>query len=312
MDYVLPLIKYRVSKRYPDPATRPSKRVLVIGCGNGVGVAMLWRLGFCASGTETSTAAVSAVQAALVRPTSSRAVDVCRGEPCVQRGSLSVLPFPDGAFSALVCARSLGDVPASLVSQVVLEFTRVVTDALFLALNVRPGADIATLGMLGSRWWTQRLEASGVWACSVVWRSSVNGTAEVAERVWIECVRPNEEPSRPAFTEDEASHEESARPTPARSSEAAHSSGAVRSAARTRGGSSSASGCASEYLIAHDGHLSGKGKMWEVRATSPRMPSSAAGAPRAVRITRRVCLCSHTPRTQARALRAPDPARGDV
>ncbi|KAJ1634787.1 S-adenosyl-L-methionine-dependent methyltransferase [Pavlovales sp. CCMP2436] len=142
--HALPIINERIS-RWVETKTRPTKRILDVGCSHGMGVQTLWNLGFRASGTDLATTAVDMATKARVPPGRN-----CDGDKCFKQGSAAQLPWADGAFDALMSTDVLEHVPKGLLEQTVREFTRVTREKLFLIIATALEWDLIVSGPTGS------------------------------------------------------------------------------------------------------------------------------------------------------------------
>jgi len=153
-----------------------AKRVLVIGCSHGKGVASLHKAGYDASGMDVAT---KAIETAL----RVRGNAVCSTPPCFRQAALGMrLPWDDGAFDVGVSSDVLEHVPEKDVPEGAREITRIVKNFLILRIaNFKEmGKNGERLGMgnlhvtvHGSQWWYTQFEKYG-WKllCDLTGRSN--------------------------------------------------------------------------------------------------------------------------------------------
>jgi 2-polyprenyl-3-methyl-5-hydroxy-6-metoxy-1,4-benzoquinol methylase len=160
-----------ISLHHAHDASRNTVRVLDLGCSHGLGVQLLWRAGFDASGMDIAPTAVVLARThrrwERLRDRIHKH-DPCRGEPCFKQGSGASMPWANRSFSVIMSTDMLEHLPTELVPLAVAEMTRVATEALFLVIAAGPDAKLG-VQLHETRqtypWWQRQREASGHWLC---------------------------------------------------------------------------------------------------------------------------------------------------
>jgi hypothetical protein len=264
------MVRHMVARHYAAES-RTARRILVIGGGSESGaVHLLWKLGFHASGAEPSTHETAALASALLLANSQHQPHPCAGADCVRQASLAHLPWEEGQFAAVVCARGLEAVFPEGTMQAARELKRVSREMLFLAIRSPHTSTPAAprLDTEAQRWidgiemevadaadaGTQlSASARARWRCR---RAEYHSTELTSQHAWIICMSSHTNIA-----------ESSPRALPLRARalplRAPGSSGPVRDVS-PHGAVSAGADCERHLMIGADGHLSGHGKLWEV------------------------------------------------
>ena len=179
-----------------------SKRILDVGCSHGKGVEILWRHGFYANGMDISTTAIQMARQARDPSAYFDAADPsrpCGGDECFKQGSAAALPWANASFDALISTDMLEHLPTPLVPQVVHEFSRVVTEAMFMSIALKEEHNKFANRTLhetqqSAKWWKAHFEAAGEWRCDLEKPRCPKCTAE--NMAWLRCLRRGQHSTR--------------------------------------------------------------------------------------------------------------------
>ena len=122
------------------------RSVLDVGCSHGFAVQQLWSMGFIASGVDVSALAVAKAKRARGEPEGRCIL------PCFVRGSATQIPWPSGAFDAILSTDALEHVEKNDTIPAVIELSRVAGKMLVLKIAQR--GDMVSAGQHHA--WAQR------------------------------------------------------------------------------------------------------------------------------------------------------------
>lgn len=146
---------------------RTGVQLVSLGCSLGHGVEAFADAGFDAYGVDVSGASI---EQALQLGRGRRCTTHGGAPPCLQRASLTALPFADAFFEAGVSADVLEHLRPADIPRAVAEVSRVVRSLLFLRISTVPegrkmsldGAELTLhLTVRPRDWWLKQFEACG-------------------------------------------------------------------------------------------------------------------------------------------------------